>query len=100
MKNNYNILEGGGFLGFIPTMSISGIILIIIGLSLVKNYNKPIQKNYFEKMTKGQYIGIILIILGLIPLIQYFFFFKVLIILLIIFQIISNKKKYLYLIYF
>jgi hypothetical protein len=64
----------GGIAGIFAAMAVIGlisIVLILFGYSLVKKYNKPGTK-LFKEMTPGQYIGIVFIILGLLPFIQYF----------------------------
>ena len=43
-----------------------------IGYYLIKKYNKPNTK-LFDELQSGQYVGIVLAGLGLLPWIQYFF---------------------------
>jgi hypothetical protein len=61
--------------GIFATMAVIGLIsvsFVLFGFSLVKKYNKPNTK-LFHDLTGGQYIGIVFILIGLIPFIQYFF---------------------------
>lgn len=64
----------GGIVGIFVGMAIIGLIsmvLILFGFSLVKKYNKPNTK-LFQEITPGQFIGIIIMIIGIAPFIQYF----------------------------
>ena len=53
-------------------IALYAIILCGIGYLIITKYNKENTKN-FEEIQSGQYIGIVLGILGLLPYVQYFF---------------------------
>ncbi len=72
----YTFFQGalGGIIGIFAMMtiiSLISIILILFGFSLVKKYNKPGTK-LFRDITPGQFIGIIFILLGCLPFMQFF----------------------------
>lgn len=65
----------GAVLGGMFAFAIVGLVAaltVFCGFSIVKRYNKPGTK-LFRDMTFGQYIGAIIMIIGLAPFMQFFF---------------------------
>lgn len=53
-------------------VALYSLIFVSIGLYLINKYNKK-NTETFKQLQFGQYVGIVFIILGLLPYIQYFF---------------------------
>ena len=63
-----------GTLGYISTMAIVALYTLTflgIGLYLINTYNKE-NTDIFKELQAGQYIGIVLCVIGLLPFLQYF----------------------------
>ena len=53
-------------------VALYSLIFVSIGLYLINKYNKK-NTETFKQLQYGQYVGIVFIILGLLPYLQYFF---------------------------
>ena len=53
-------------------VALYSLIFVSIGLYLINKYNKK-NTETFKQLQFGQYVGIVFIILGLLPYLQYFF---------------------------
>ena len=65
----------GGTLGYVSSMAMIVLYTIFfcsIGFFIIDYYNK-VDTPYFEEIQNGQYIGIILVFIGLIPWLHTFF---------------------------
>lgn len=77
MDSYSGIFKGvfAGMLGSISAMAavaLFSLIICSIGLSILKKYNEP-ETKLLENMNSQQYMGCLLIVIGLLPWLEYFF---------------------------